>query len=415
MKKICLLGAALMASLASFAQTDVIKDVERELKKGQNADFSAAVNNIQPALTDPSTANTMMPWYLAGKASFGLFDKAVLQEQLGNELNPDQRRAAGKAFLDGYKYYRQAIKNDSLPDEKGKIKPKKAKEMLNYLQGSHNYSRIAANFLMQASDFDDAYDALEIFVSQPKDAFYGKFAPAAVPDSIAGEMLFFQAHNMLASDQTAPDEAKVRKALNKLNDAMQAGYDSADLFRYGILASNRLNDNEMKARFAQAGYDKFGTSDITFIGELINNKLDTEDYPAALNYVNMAIGATTPENASILSQLYGIQGIINQRAGNLAAAMDSYKNALKYNPENADVLGYYAQAILSDVDAKMMADDKLTNENFKDQILEAAQMLEKVYNIDDVKYAHYADSLYRIYYNLGKDYIQQAKYWEALK
>ena len=95
--------------------------------------------------------------------------------------------------------------------------------------------------------------------------------------------------------------------------------------------------------------------------------------------------------------------------------MDSYKNALKYNPENADVLGYYAQAILSDVDAKMMADDKLTNENFKDQILEAAQMLEKVYNIDDVKYSHYADSLYRIYYNLGKDYIQQAKYWEALK
>ena len=101
MKKICLLGAALMASLASFAQTDVIKDVERELKKGQNADFSAAVKNIQPALTDPSTANTMMPWYLAGKASFGLFDSAVLQEQLGNDLNPDQRRAAGKAFLDG--------------------------------------------------------------------------------------------------------------------------------------------------------------------------------------------------------------------------------------------------------------------------------------------------------------------------
>ncbi|MDE5806243.1 MAG: hypothetical protein K2H58_08330, partial [Paramuribaculum sp.] len=221
--------------------------------------------------------------------------------------------------------------------------------------------------------------------------------------------------NMLASDQTAPYEAKVRKALNKLNDAMQAGYDTSDLFRYGILASNRLGDNEMKARFAQAGYDKFGTSDITFIGELINNKLDTEDYPAALNYVNMAIDATTPENASILSQLYGIQGIINQRSGNLAAAMDSYKNALKYNPENADVLGYYAQAILSDVDAKMMADDKLTNENFKDQILEAAQMLEKVYNIDDVKYSHYADSLYRIYYNLGKDYIQQAKYWEALK
>ncbi len=415
MKKICLLGIALTASLASFAQTDVVKDVERELKKGQNADYAAALRNIQPALTNPETANTMMPWYLAGKASFGLFDNTVLQEQLGNELNNDQRKAAGKAFIDGYKYYRQAIKNDSLPDEKGKVKPKKAKEMLSYLQGSHNYSRYAANYLMLSSDFDDAYDALEIFVAQPTDPFYGKFAPAASPDSIVGEMIFYQAHNMLASDQVNPDPAKVQKALNKLNDAMQIGYDSPDLFRYGIMAANRLEDKDMKTRFAQAGYDKYGTLDIIFIGELINNKLDIEDYPAALQYVETALNATSAEHADILSQLYRIQGLIHQRANDLNAAMASYDKSLALNSEDADVLGYYAQAILSDISAKMDANDKLTNADFKDESLKAASMLEKAYNIDDVKYQHFADTLYRIYYNLGKDYIEQTKYWELLK
>lgn len=415
MKKICLLGIALMASLASFAQTDVVKDVERELKKGQKADYAAALRNIQPALTNPETANTMLPWYLAGKAAFGVFDNTILQEQLGNEVSNDQRRAAGKAFIDGYKYYRQAIHNDSLPNEKGKVSPKKSKEMLSYLQGSHNYSRFAANYLMQASDFDDAYDALEIFVSQPNDPFYGKFAPVAAPDSIVGEMLFFQAHNMLASDQVESDQKKIQKALNKLNDAMLVGYDSPDLYRYGVLASNRLEDKTMKDRFAQAGYDKYGTSDITFIGELINTKLDADDYPGALQYVDKAIAATTADNADILAQLYSIQGIINQRSGNLAGAMTSYDNSLNLKADVPEVLGYYAQAILTDISNKLDADPNLTNSSFKNESLKAAEMLEKAYNMDDIKYQHFADTLYRIYYNLGKDYIEQTKYWESLK
>lgn len=416
MKKICLLGAALMASLASFAQTDVIKDVERELKKG-SPDYAAAINKIQPALSDPTTANTMMPWYLAGKASFGQFEKTYMKARMGEDVSADDQKTAGKAFVDGYKYYRKAIQLDSLPDEKGKIKPKKAKEMLKNLQGYHVYATSAADFLNRSSDYDDAYEALEIYVTQPYDAFYGSYAPVALPDSVWAYNNFLQAFTMLASDQVSHDMEKVRRASTKLIAAMDKGYVSPELFTYGMIAASRLEDNEMKALFAQAGYNHYGTTDIAYIGELINNKLETEDYDGALEYANKAIAETTPteENSSILSQLYSIQGIINQRHGDLSAAKASYEKSLEINPNNGESLGNYAQAILTEISQKMDADLSLSNADFEEESLKAASLLEKAYNLDENKYQHFADTLYRIYYNLGKNYIEQTKYWEALK
>lgn len=414
MKKIGLLGLGLLTAASAFAQANVVKDVEHMLK-GSSPNYAEALKAIHPALTNPETANTMMPWYLAGKAAFGVFDEAFKNESIGQTLTPEQKKQAGNAYVDGYDYYLKALRLDSVPDAKGKIKPKKSKEILKTLNGGYPYMRTAAIFLMQASDFDDAYDAWEYYVTLPENPLMGKEAPAVLPDSVRGESMFYQANSMLASDQMNADPEKVKKAMNKLNKVLDTDYKNQDVYVYGIIAANRLNDKEQKNRFAQAGYDNYGTSDITFVGELINSKLDVDDYDGALKYVDEAIAATAPDNKSMLAQIYTIRGIIEFRRDNNDAARTALEKALEYNPEYPDALFNLAQVILNTVDKKTMENANVSTADFKDEILKAADMLKKVYELDDVKYSSIPDTLYRIYYNLGADYIDDSNYWNSLR
>ena len=136
MKKISILGVCLLTGLAAMAQVSLVKDVEHTLK-GSSPDFQKGLNDVQPALTNSETAGTMMPWYLAGKAGFGLYDNLYVQESLGATLTPDQKKTAGHALVDGYNYYFKALHLDSVPNEKGKIKPKKSKEILKAMASNY--------------------------------------------------------------------------------------------------------------------------------------------------------------------------------------------------------------------------------------------------------------------------------------
>ena len=414
MKKISLIGLSLFTAFAVVAQTTVVKDVERELK-ATKPNFSKALADIKPALTNPETAETMMPWYLAGKAAFGVFEDAYVQESLGQALTPENKNAAGLAYVEGYNNYIKALHLDSVPDAKGKIKPKKSKEIQKELANGFNNIYTAAVFLMQASNYDGAYDAWELYVTMPGNPVLGKSQIPVLPDTILGQAYFYQATCMLASDQMKQDDAKVVKALKKLNQVMGTGFRQPEVYTYGILASNRLGDKAEKTKFAQAGYDMYGTADITFIGELINNKLEVEDYPGALEFADKAIAATDPSNAELLAQIYSIKGIVASRSENFDGAIEVLKQSLSYNPNLADANFYLAQAMLQKVEATVNADEKLSMTDFKLELLEAAEYLKKAYELDDVKYSTVPDNLYRIYYNLGADYVEESKYWEMLR
>ena len=414
MKKISLIGLSLFVAFAAVAQTTVVKDVERALK-APKPDFAKALVDIKPALTNPETAETMMPWYLAGKAGFGLFNDSYAQESLGQQLTAEQKSQAGMAYVDGYNNYIKALHLDSIPDEKGKIKPKKSKEIQKTLFGGYDNIYTAAVFLMQSNNYDGAYEAWELYVTLPGNPILGKTPVPQIPDTIIGQALFYQATCMLASDQMNPDKAKVEKALNKLNDVIKTGFIQPEVYTYGILASNRLGNKEEKTKFAQAGYDAFGTSDITFVGELINNKLEVEDYDGALAYADEAIAATKPEDKEILAQIYNIKGIVASRGEKFDEAINTLTQALALNPDYADANYYIAQAMLQKIERTVNADENLSMADYKDDLLKAADYLKKAYELDDIKFSSVPDNLYRIYYNLGKDYVEESKYWEQLR
>lgn len=108
MKKFSIFAVCLMAAGAALAQQQVVKDVEHMLKESK-PDYAAALKAIKPALTDPATANTFMPWMLAGQAGFGQYDQVFLMESMGNAQNGDTKNAAGQALVDGFNAYIKAL------------------------------------------------------------------------------------------------------------------------------------------------------------------------------------------------------------------------------------------------------------------------------------------------------------------
>lgn len=405
MKKISILGVCLLTGISAMGQASLVKDVERQLK-GSNPDNAKAMEAIQPALTNPETSNTMMPWYLAGKAGFGIYDDAFLQQSLGNELKGEQKVAAGKGLLDGYNYYIKALHLDSLPDEKGKVKPKKSKEIISQLVGAYPHFRNAGVFLFDNQKYDEAYDAWEVYVNLPNNPLLGNKAPKADPDTIVGQIIFYQGVAALSNNQS-------QKALDKMRQVIPTGFNNIYVYTYGTEAARRLGDTASMLEFAQNGYEKYGTEDVSLIGQLINAKLEARDYPAAFDLVSQAIEKTDPSNVSMISQLYDIRGVIYEQDGKIEAAINDFNKAIDVNPNAAKA--YYDRGRMKFNSALEKADqsnDTISDE-IKNQFLSAIEDFKKAYELDDTM-SQIPGNIYLAYYKLGAGYESDANLWKSL-
>ncbi|MBD5173633.1 MAG: tetratricopeptide repeat protein [Bacteroidales bacterium] len=411
MKKFSLLGICLLGAFAISAQTNVVKEVEQALKASK-PDYSAAINKIKPALTDEATKNDPLAWKLAGQAGVGLYDELFLKEQLDTaELKKDEKLAAGHGLLDCYNYYLTAIPLDRHPDKKGVMKPGKlTKGMIKTMNENYSQLQTAAIFLFQASDNQGAYDTWEMFLTLPTNPLLGKDAPKAYPDTVVGQIMYYQ---MLASLIENNQESNER-ALAKFKPTLTTGYENPEVYIYGLEAARRLNDSISMVEIAQLGYDKYGTSNITFIGELINDGLNRNDYVSSEKLVREAIAATPDTNVVIKGQLYDILGVVYERQNNDEGAIENFKKAIEINPENGK--GYYDvariiynQAVRLDDTAK---DEAESNKLVTPKLLEAADYFVKAYELDKDNLTDIPNILYRLYYRLGDGYQDKAEEWQ---
>lgn len=409
MRKSIIFAACMAIGFMASAQKEVVKDVEHMLK-GSNPDNAAALKAIQPALTDATTGAQQEAWYLAGKAANGVYEQVFLKESLGQNPTNAEKKAGGQGLIQAVDYYKKAL---ALPDEKGKTPGKKNKDILKILPTLYPQLRNAGIFLLQAGDYPGAYDAWELYVNMPTDPVLGDKAPKADADTIVGQIEFYQAVAMLSNDQN-------EKALKKLQDCIPTGYNSIDVYRYGIEAANRLCTDSLAILkykpilydFAEKGYEKYGTEDIIFIGQLINAKLEAADYPGARTLVDKALAQTPESMTSIRAQLYDILGNVLEQEGNQEGAISNFKKAVEVDQQYAK--GYfdwgrivYNMAIKADE----ASEGKQQTRDVKAELLEAAELFKKAYQLDD-SLTQIPNILYRLYYRLGAGYEAEADAWK---
>lgn len=406
MKKFSLLGICLFGAFALSAQTDVVKEVEQALK-GSNPDYKAALAKIQPALSNEATKNDALTWKLAGQANEGIYDGFLKQMMLGTELSNDQKKAAGTALLDLYNDYLTALPLDQHPDKKGVMKPGKlTKGMVKSLADNYRQLSQAGVLLFEAGDYMGAYNIWEMYVTVPNNPILGDKAPKADPDTVVGQIMYYQLLSALSANENA-------KALSKVEPIEKSGYQNIETFVYGIEAARRLNDSIAMFDLAKQGYDKYGTQNISFVGELINDRLNKNDFAGCEKLVNEAIAATPADNKEILSQLYDILGIVYEQQENNDKAIEYLNKAIEINPEvakNYYDLGriIYNQAVKLDETVETEAQRKA---EVDPKLLQAAEYFEKAYALDSANLSQIPNILYRLYYRLGDGYQDKAEEW----
>lgn len=388
------------ASVAS-AQMSVVKDAEHILDNAK-PDYAGALKTIRPALENEESKDRPETWFVAGKAALGIWDGLWLNLQIGQDQNESKKKEGAHALIDAFGFMKTALPLDSLPDAKGKVKPKYSKEILKVMSKYYRAYRNAGILLYDVKDLKGAYEAWDIYVNYP--GLLGlsrKDLKVEGPDNL-GQILYYQGLAAIATDDN-------RNAVRKFMDARKNGFSSKELYLYGLEAARRLENDSLMIDFARLGNELYGKEDVSFALVLINDCLTNQDYAQAMHLAGEGLGVT--DSDIVRSQLYDVLGVAAEQEGKIEEALAHYQKSVVYNAENAksyfdlarliynESLKIAEQGTAADVESKAVPGLK-----------KAAEYFEKAYQLNPAL-SQIPSTLYSLYYRLGAGYEQQTDYW----
>ena len=391
MKKLVFTLGLCLVTVVSLGQKKVVNDALK-LAKDAKPNFVEARTKITAALQHEETKNDAKTWYTAGQIENLQFDKENTKQILGQQPN---ETVMYEALYNIFPFFEKAYELDKLPDAKGNVKPKFAKDMKSIMKANiPHYINGGAYFFDQSNNQKafEFFDQLMIISDSPlmKD---GEVA-GALQDS---NYIFANYYAAIAS-MTLDHETAVRA----MTRASKSDFKQNDVFQ--ILAQNYLdaNDTENFEKTLEEGLALY-PKDQFFLMHLVNIYLDSDRNDKALENTLTAI-RLDPMN----DQLYTVAGIIYERSyKDNEKAEEHFKKAIEIDGENAESqsnLGriYYNQGVNQLDIANEIADVQKYNEErnkAKDFFRQALPYYEKAFQLNpetlDVKIA-----LRGIYYNL---------------
>lgn len=391
----------LASGLVSVAQNDVVKDAEHILAKAK-PDYAEALKTIKPALENEETAKNPQAWYIAGKAALGVWDKLWTELQVGTDVNSDKKKNGARTLTDAYRYFATALPLDSLPDAKGKVKPKYSKEIKKTLARYYRPFRNAGIFLYDAGDLQGAFDAWEIYVNLPARLKLGQKDLKPDNNTDIGQILYYQALAAISSGDNA-------HAVDKFTSARRSGFSTKDLYLYAMEASRRMENDSLMIEFARYGNELYGREDVSFSLVLINDCLTNRDYEHARRLASEALAVTSDDK--IKSQLYDVLGVTAEQEGNVEEAFVQFQKSVVYDPDNAKCFFDLGRLIYNESLKIIESGDKEAEESKAiPGLKKAAEYFEKAYSLDP-SMSQIPSTLYSLYYRLGIGYETNADYW----
>lgn len=291
---------------------------------GKTDQLNNARNLIKQAMENPETQNDARTYFVAGQIELDAYDNATKAKM----INPDDPSAKPAVMADelmnAYKYFLKALPLDSLPDAKGKVKPKYSKDILNKVAGHANdFFTAGANYFNEKMYYPQAYEAFTLYGDLPASGMMGKAAALIPAEQIA--TAYFNAGLSAYSGNAVEESAAAFKK------ARQAGYEQPEAYIYEIACWQTLaqRDESRSAEaqkqimdVAKAGHEKFGLEQSIFINNMINSLVVDGKIQEALDELNKVIAAN-PDNANLL----GLRGYVYDRQENDDASEADYRKA----------------------------------------------------------------------------------------
>lgn len=401
MKKLslaCLFLAA--ATFGASAQLSVVKDAKKNFKDGD--DINIFVAAIQPALTNPQSANLAETWYTAGEVALGNFDKIYNQYILTQKIDAPQAKNMGESLLTAYSYFLKALPLDSLPDEKGKVKPKYSSKIQKAIGGnSAKYNDAASLAFDVAKDYPLASKLWDVYLNMPYMDVLGKEKPKALDANGEAQLLFFNGYAKYQAENMEGAYADFIKALN-------SGFedDNKQIYVFATNLAGMLKKTDDQLRYAKMGYDR--TGETQYMNIVINNMLENDKYDDANAMIDdMLTKATEP---AAQAPLYLFKGLIVERTEKdpmtrIDKATGLYKKCIELKPDMA--AGYYnlaAQIVNKANELENNASDAEFANVQKQTVpmkIEAANYFKKAYELDEVNFSNVPSQLENLKYGMN--------------
>ncbi|MDE5773252.1 MAG: hypothetical protein K2H86_02185, partial [Muribaculaceae bacterium] len=322
MKKITALALCIAAVGTMSAQKSIV-DQAKGLS-GKIDKLGEARELISQAIQDPELSGNATTYYTAGKIEFDAYDKGAMAASINPADPAANPLMLGEELLNGYNYFLKALPLDSIPNEKGQIKPKHSKDIVGKL-ASHvdGYFKAGAAFYEAKKFYPEAYDAFIIYAQMPDMPFMGDKAPK-LNDTDRGQSLFNAGLAAFSGNEAV-------KSADAFRDARRLGYDDVNAYVYELACWQAIaqRDSTMtdiaKERImavAKEGNAKFGIAQPVFLNNMINTMVQDGQIDESIAEINTLI-EQNPDNAS----LYGLRGFVNDRAGKDAESIADYKTA----------------------------------------------------------------------------------------
>jgi tetratricopeptide (TPR) repeat protein len=386
----------------SFAQKANVSKAKNKALTEESPDFAGAREAIKLALADTTTNKQAETWYVAGligyKESEALYKKQILNQAIDTLKK-------GKAILESYPYFLEALKLDSMPDAKGKIKPKytkQIKEMLkDYYSTQLNLFAYGAYLLQKKKDYPAAINAWEVYMAIPNLPVFNKELKM---DSTYKLIKFYTA-------LTAVDAKITTKSIPLLESLKHDSYETAEVYRQLSNVYLSVKDSANYLTTLKEGLEKL-PNDAWFLQNLINYYIYSGKTKDALVYLNTAI-----EREPQMAQYRYVKGNLDEAIGNVDEAIASFDKALKLDSTLAEAWGgkgrlYYNKAVKMSDEANLIKDVKQYNAEMKN--VDAAfkvsiPFFQKASQLKPTE-MEFKRTLKTLYYRLKKDPIYEAKY-----
>lgn len=393
MKKIILSLFLVIAVTASFAQKSNVSKAKNSALM-ETPDFDAARKAIKLALADSTTANDVYTWYVAGlignKENETLYNKAILNQKFDADVK-------GKAIVESYNYFKKAIKLDSVPDKKGRVKLKYTKDIKakikDYYTTQQNLIAYGA-YLFEKKDYESTINVFDIFLEIPKLAIMNNEIPF---DSTYNMILYYDAI-------ACTNAKKHEKAIKLYEELKDKDYETMAVYQLLYEEYVSINDTANYVKTLKGGFDKFPTEP-WFLQNLINHFINTKQLPEALSYLRTAI-----EREPNLAQYRYVKGNLDESLEKYDDAKASFEKAVELDPTMADAysgLGrlLYNKAVKMLDDANNIKDIKQYNiaqQKAEDVFKQSLPYFKKASELNP-KEIEFKRTLKTLYYRLKMD------------
>lgn len=329
MKKISILGLCLAMGLGATAQVKLAKEVERNTKKN----YVEAQKQMTPVFSNAETANDPFPRYVVGRAGFDQYDEMFAKKQLGM-TKPQDDITMGNALLGGYTYFMQTLPLDSLPDAKGKVKPRYSKDIINTVAGHFNDFSNSAIYFWTAEQYQKAFDSWQIYVDMCRDPRFAKSIEVPA-DSMIQNIVFNQA----LSAYNLPDKPT---ALAKFKEALSIGEAKKNVYDYALAVAQELDNSDEIVEICKLALPIYGNEDPIYLINIINVYNKTGKYDEAATLLDKAISQNPND-----PQLWRVKGYLLEYQEKPDEALDAYKKSYEVDPNYADGAYDYARSIFN--------------------------------------------------------------------